>query len=103
MLESWGLTADVAHDASGAFEAVKRLNPDLVLLDLTLPGQERFWLVEQLRSRIGNGVRVVAVTGHADDDVRREALERGFDDLLVKPVSAEQLAAAASRSNLQLN
>lgn len=98
MLQSWGLTANVAHDAGEAMEAVQRIKPELVLLDLTLPGQERFALIEQLRHKVGRGVRVVAVTGHADDDVRREALEHGFDDLLVKPISLEQLAAAASRS-----
>jgi len=103
MLESWGLTADVAHDAREAFEAIQRVKPELVLLDLTLPGEDRFSLVERLRSKIGPVVRVVAVTGHADEQVRREALRRGFDDLLVKPISAEQLANAARRVSLQLN
>lgn len=97
MLHGWGVQADVAHDALGALEAVHRLEPDLVLLDLTLPGQDRYRLIEQLRDKVGADVRIVAVTGHADDNVRREALERGFDDLLVKPISREQLAAAARR------
>jgi CheY-like chemotaxis protein len=103
MLQSWGMTVNVAHDAGEALEAVQRTKPELVLLDLTLPGQERFALIEQLRSKIGREVRIVAVTGHADDDVRRQALEHGFDDLLVKPVSLEQLAAAASRQVVDLS
>jgi len=97
MLASWGVTANVAHDASEAFDAVQRHEPELVLLDLTLPGQERFDVIEQLRRKVGPTVRVVAVTGHADDEIRREAMARGFDDLLVKPISVEQLAAVASR------
>jgi CheY-like chemotaxis protein len=100
MLERWGFTAQVAHDASGALEAIDRLHPELVLLDLTLPGLERYFLIEQVRRKLGSAVRAVAITGHADDEVRREALDHGFDDLLVKPISAEQLAAAASRSSI---
>lgn len=103
MLKSWGLTASVAHDASGALEAIGRLEPELVFLDLTMPGQDRYAIIERLRGESqGARLRVVAVTGHADDEVRKEALARGFDDLLVKPISAEQLAAAASRSSSSL-
>jgi len=103
MLKSWGLSASVAHDASGALEAIGRLEPELVLLDLTMPGQDRYAIIERLRGEKGSRLRVVAVTGHADEEVRKEALARGFDDLLVKPISAEQLAAAASRSSSLLS
>lgn len=103
MLQSWGLTANVAHDAGEALAAVQRIKPELILLDLTLPGQERFALIQEVRRRVGPEVRVVAVTGHADDDIRREALAHGFDELLVKPISVEQLAAAASRRAVDLS
>jgi len=98
MLERWGFAAQVAHDTVGGLETIERVAPELVLLDLTLPGVDRYFLVEQLRNKPGPRIRIVAVTGHADDAVRSEALEHGFDDLLVKPISAEQLALAVSRS-----
>lgn len=100
VLKGWGLTVDVAHDAPSALETMRRLDPELVLLDLTLPGQDRYFLVEQVRVQLGSELRVVAITGHADDEVRREALGRGFDDVLVKPVSTEQLAALTRRSDV---
>lgn len=97
MLKSFGLSTETAYEPSGALEAIQTLQPELVFLDLTLPGQKRFSLISELRSRWGAGIRVIAVTGHADDAVRREALEHGFDDLLVKPISPAQVAEAAAR------
>jgi PAS domain S-box-containing protein len=99
-LQGFGLRAEVVNDPSGALEAISKLKPELVLLDLSLPGHDRFWLIEQLRGQFGSSIRVVAVTGHADAETRAEALAHGFDAFLVKPISREQLAAAASRSEV---
>jgi CheY-like chemotaxis protein len=66
--------------------------PDLVLTDVGLPELDGYEVARRIRQHLGNGVRLVALTGYGQPENRRQAAEAGFDALLVKPISPEQLS-----------
>jgi DNA-binding response OmpR family regulator len=94
LVEVLGYEAHVCFDGSTALIAVDDCHPDLILLDLTMPGMSGFDVVRQLRSR-ANPVRarIVALSGRADDEDRRLTEDAGFDAHLVKPVDVATLQA----------
>jgi CheY-like chemotaxis protein len=70
---------------------VETLDPELVLLDLGLPGMNGYEVAGKLREALGRRVMVVALTGYQDDPARLR--EAGFDGHLLKPTSLEKLFA----------
>jgi len=94
VLESMGHETRVAHDGPKALAIAKEYRPDVILLDLGMPGMSGFVVARLLRAQPGfEGVWLIAVTGHGRDEDRRQALEAGFDHHLLKPVSAEHMRA----------
>ena len=87
LLEMNGHEAHVARDGSEALEAVERLRPDVVLLDLGLPKLSGYEVCRRIREQPwGQAMRIVAVTGWGQEQHRSESREAGFDGHLVKPV-----------------
>jgi PAS domain S-box-containing protein len=84
----------VLHDGREALGVATEQRPDLMLLDIGLPGMDGFEIARRLRGMPEfDGVTLVACTGYGrDEDVRRMG-EAGFDRHLVKPVSADELEA----------
>jgi two-component system, chemotaxis family, CheB/CheR fusion protein len=91
LLGQRGHTARAALDGESALAVVETLDPDLVLLDLGLPGMNGYELAGKLRETLGRRVMVVALTGYQDDPARLR--EAGFDGHLLKPASLEKLFA----------
>jgi len=60
--------------------------PDVVVLDLGLPGVDGFEAARQIRRALGDGPLMIALTGYGDADSRRRAREAGFDLHVLKPV-----------------
>jgi two-component system CheB/CheR fusion protein len=84
--------AETAHDGRAAIDAARNRRPDIVLLDISMPGMDGFTVARRMRNEPAlRGVRVVALTGYGQQDDRRRTREAGFDDHLVKPVSPEDL------------
>jgi PAS domain S-box-containing protein len=82
----------VAHEGEAGLAMARTMLPDLVLLDIGLPGMDGYEVARRLRGIPAlDGVMVVAVTGYATSDDRQRALDAGFDTHLSKPVSYEQL------------
>jgi DNA-binding response OmpR family regulator len=80
--------------ASGGEEAVDRaseLHPDVVLLDINMPGLDGFQVMAELRGRWR--VPIILVTGDGHPGERTSGLDRGADDYVTKPFSARELAA----------
>ena len=74
---------------------MERLKPEVVLLDLGLPGMDGFEVARQIRSLpTGEAIRLIAVTGWGQDEDRARTKEAGFDDHLIKPVDAAELSSA---------
>jgi CheY-like chemotaxis protein len=95
LLELLGHQAVAAYDADGALEAAERTMPNLVLLDLNMPGTSGYVVLQRLRERgFDQGTRMAAMTGYGQHADRQSTLAAGFDDHLTKPVDIEQLRAA---------
>ena len=92
MLALQGHTAEVV--GSGAEALAVPAPPDVVLVDIGLPGINGFEVARGLRARFGADVRLIAVTGYGQAECRDRAAAAGFDDFLVKPVGPEHLARA---------
>jgi signal transduction histidine kinase/CheY-like chemotaxis protein len=87
-----GHDVEVSHDGRQALEAVRRFRPEVVLLDIGLPGLDGYEVARRLREDIdlGAGIALLAaVTGYAEDEARRRSREAGFDHHLVKPVDPD--------------
>jgi CheY-like chemotaxis protein len=91
LLGQRGHTARAALDGERALALVETLDPELVLLDLGLPGMNGYEVAGKLREALGGRVMVVALTGYQDDPARLR--EAGFDGHLLKPTSLEKLFA----------
>jgi PAS domain S-box-containing protein len=93
-----GHTTRVAHDGPEALEAVRSYAPDVVLLDLGLPGMTGFEVCQKIRAMDGTKAPlVVALTGWGQDSDRKKSRESGFDHHLVKPVDYDALADLLAR------
>jgi PAS domain S-box-containing protein len=92
LLGIWGHEVELAGDGGEALAAVCNRRPDVVLLDIGLPGMDGYQVAQRLRQLPGMGGTVlVALTGCGQDDDRRRAREAGFDAHMVKPVDPDQL------------
>jgi len=80
-----------AADGLAGLREIRRANPDLVLIDLGLPGLDGFETARQVRAMVGEDVLLVALTGYGDAESRRRAIDAGFDLHVVKPVDPEEL------------
>jgi two-component system CheB/CheR fusion protein len=94
LLRHWGHDVQVAGDAVEALDACRRNRPDVVLLDLTLPGMNGYDLAKQLRDEFGAATpRLIAVSGLSQpNDIRRSA-DVGIEAHFIKPVDFGQLKA----------
>ncbi|CAN5757328.1 response regulator transcription factor [soil metagenome] len=95
-----------ANDASQALERAKRLRPDLVLLDLRMPGASGIQATRRLREQDYGGA-VIVLTSYGDQAYVRQALEAGADGYLLKSTPSDELIqsirfAAKGRRQLSL-
>ena len=70
----------------GLLPALERSRPDLVLMDIQLPGKDGFQLLAEIRESVHAGLRVLALTAHAMSGDRERALAAGFDGYITKPI-----------------
>lgn len=86
-----------AAEASGAMDLYERDRPDLVLLDIDLPGLSGLRFLEVLRARDADAT-VIMLTGQADVRTAVEAMRLGAENFLTKPVELAHLEAASERA-----
>jgi CheY-like chemotaxis protein len=87
-----GHDVQIAHDGLTGLETARSFRPDVVVLDIGLPGLDGYQVARQLRTEgCGKDVRIIAVTGYGHDGDRTRALEAGFDEHLVKPIEFRAL------------
>jgi two-component system response regulator FixJ len=99
LLERAGLTVELAADGSAALEAVRLAEPDLVLLDVCLPGASGYEVFRELRDRHGDALPIIFISGERIAALDRVAgLLIGADDYLVKPFDPDELLARVRRS-----
>ncbi len=94
LLRTVGHEVRIEHDGEAALERLATHMPDIILLDIGLPGLNGYEVARRLREHPeGGAVRIYAITGYGQDDDRRRSLEAGFDGHLVKPVIPADLFA----------
>ena len=90
-LQAAGFTVSVAADGESALQSARVSRPDLVVLDLGLPGRDGLDVTRELRRT--SDVPIVVVTARGDEADRIVGLELGADDYVVKPFSPKELVA----------
>jgi CheY-like chemotaxis protein len=89
----------------GLLRAIEEHAPELVLMDIQLPGRDGFALLQEIRASSSAGVRVIALTAHAMTGDRERALDAGFDGYITKPIDIrafpEEVRRALERSDLE--
>jgi PAS domain S-box-containing protein len=85
-------TVDILHEGRAAAEAARRLAPDVVLLDIGLPGMDGYQVARAIRQEEACAATLlIAVSGYGQDEDKRRSREAGFDEHLVKPVDVDAL------------
>ena len=92
LLDMSGHETHTAHDGVEALARAERLQPEIVLLDIGLPGRNGYEVCRAIREQPwGRSMVVIALTGWGHDDDRRKAEQAGFDSHVVKPVDFDAL------------
>lgn len=100
LLRLLGNEVRTAHDGPEALSVAAHAWPDVVLLDIGLPGMDGYEVARQIRSmREGKRLVIVALTGYGTEEDRRQSHAAGFDAHLVKPVDLDALQVLLARSH----
>jgi CheY-like chemotaxis protein len=92
LLETLGNEASTAPDGASALAAAQSRLPDLVMLDIGMPGMNGYEACERIRAQPwGRGMTLIALSGWGQQEHKARARAAGFDHYLVKPVDYEAL------------
>jgi PAS domain S-box-containing protein len=97
LVEGLGYLTRTAFDGPSALEAIKFDQPDLVLMDIGLPGLSGVEVARRVRREITQPPTLVAITGYGQASDREASLEAGFYAHLTKPIDVEQLDGLLER------
>jgi DNA-binding response OmpR family regulator len=92
-LDRAGYETRVARDGHSALEQVEQHSPDLVVLDLMLPGVEGLEVMRRIRDRDRKHTAIILLTAKGEETDRVVGLRLGADDYVVKPFSPAELVA----------
>jgi PAS domain S-box-containing protein len=99
-LQMSGHEVGVAADGPSGLALVQRRAPDVVLVDVGLPGMDGYEVARRIRAMPeGRRIRLIALTGYGQPEDRRRSRESGFDAHLVKPIDPACLMSALSSSD----
>ena len=92
LLGAEGRVIEVSNDGQSALEQARALRPDVIFLDIGLPGLDGYEVARRLR-RFPElaGTLIVAMTGYGQPDDLKRSLDAGFDRHLVKPVDPDAI------------
>jgi signal transduction histidine kinase/DNA-binding response OmpR family regulator len=102
LLAMEGYDVRVAYDGAQALDAVRAARPDVILLDIGLPGMDGYQVAQRVRADLDNSsIVIVAVSGYGQEEHRSRSTQAGCDHHLVKPIEpaviSELLASLHSR------
>jgi signal transduction histidine kinase len=90
LLKMEGHDAEPVYDPKDALDRLPDFDPQVILLDIGLPGMDGYEVARRVRAQ-GSGARLVALTGYGQSDDIQRASEAGFDSHLIKPVDLRLL------------
>ena len=82
----------------GMLDVIDCTEPDLVLMDIQLPGKDGYALLEEIRRSPHQGLRVLALTAHAMSGDRERAMTAGFDGYITKPIEIRSFPELVARA-----
>jgi DNA-binding response OmpR family regulator len=98
-LESRGYDVSTAINGQDALAQLERVRPELMLLDVMMPGMDGWEVARVVKNHPQFGsVRVVMLTARSDFADKHEGLRAGADDYIVKPIQLEDLARRVERN-----
>jgi PAS domain S-box-containing protein len=99
LVRLWGHTVEIVHRGEAAVEAALGFQPQVVVLDIGLPGMDGYAVAAKLRQQEPlAGVRLFALTGYGQEQDRRRAHDAGFDVHLTKPIHPDHLRKLLSEA-----
>ena len=100
VLQICGHETRTAHSGPEALDAARPFKPDVVLLDIGLPGMNGYEVAKRLRGEPSlTGAVLVALTGWGSEDNKRQSREAGFDFHLTKPVEVTAIESILARAS----
>ncbi len=97
VVESWGYQVSLAYSGDEAISLAKKLKPQIILLDVMMPGLNGYEVCEQLRKKNGSDAFIVLVTALSEVEDRILGYNVGADIFLSKPVNYHELQAILKR------
>ncbi len=94
LLRDEGHRVEVACDGPEGLARILEVRPDVAIVDIGLPGLDGFTLARRVRAQLGDGIRLVAITGYGQPEDREGTREAGYDEHLVKPATPAQVLAS---------
>jgi CheY-like chemotaxis protein len=92
LLEIHGHDVQIAHDGPTGLDTAKKSKPEVVLLDIGLPGMDGYQVAAHLRrEETVKDATLIAISGYGQEEDLRLAKEAGFDHHLVKPIASDDL------------
>ncbi len=92
LIQSWGHETCIANDGASAIECARLMRPDIVLLDIGLPGMDGYEVAAALRVLDETrNARIVAISGYSGEQYRAKARNAGFVEYFIKPMNPEPL------------
>jgi CheY-like chemotaxis protein len=91
MLKLWGHVVVTARNGATAVKAAEHFGPDVVLLDICMPGMDGYEVARQIRQLPGKQPVIICISGYARDEDGRKAREAGCDHFFAKPADPEML------------
>jgi signal transduction histidine kinase len=92
LLRVLGAEVQLVHSGRAALQAVDEFKPDVVLLDIGMPGMDGYEVARRIRANHANrGMMLIALTGWGQDEDRQRSAAAGFNHHLVKPADIDQL------------
>lgn len=97
-----GFVAFSAYDGEQALQETLRLRPDVLVMDLGMPGLDGYEVARRIRNDYGKRpITMIALTGWGEEKTRKRALEAGFDFHVIKPVDIEVLKGHIAQTGLK--
>ena len=97
LLSSYGHEVETALSGAEALEVAADFQPEVYLLDLTLPDMNGFELMNELEPRAVDGARFIAVSGHDSEEIAQRSEDSGFETHVLKPIDPVQLNELISK------
>ncbi|SFB85403.1 Response regulator receiver domain-containing protein [Marinospirillum celere] len=98
LMQQAGFEVTTAEDGEKALELVSSINPDILLLDISLPGISGFEVLENLRGQDAfKRLPIIMLTAHGREVEKEKGLALGADDYVTKPFSTQQLVEKVTK------